>query len=59
MEQFSKMTISFKFLEIRPIIVQAFYSFTVFHAENDWQRNRNYLNKLEINIEEVENLRAF
>jgi hypothetical protein len=54
------MAISFNFLEFRPISGQAFYSFIVFHAEIDKERNRNYL-KLFSKIIELfyENLRAF
>jgi hypothetical protein len=39
----SKMVDFPKILEIRPISGQAFCSFTDLHAENVWQRNRNYL----------------
>jgi hypothetical protein len=54
------MAISFKFLEIRPISGQAFYSFIVFHAETDRERNKNYLNMFSKIIELFdENLRAF
>jgi hypothetical protein len=40
-----------KILEIRPISGQAFCSFIALHAENLWQRNRNYLNLSWKNIE--------
>jgi hypothetical protein len=40
----SKMADFAKILEIRLISGQAFCSFIALHAENVWQRNRNYLN---------------
>ncbi len=40
----SKMADFAKILEIRPISGQTFCSFIALHAENVWERNRNYLN---------------
>jgi hypothetical protein len=48
-----KMAHFAKILEIRPISGQAFCSFIALHAENVWQRNRNYLN---ISCKNIDNI---